>query len=308
MADPEDPDVVPVLGDGEAHVDAGAGVGVLPQQVRGGGPVQPFPGAHAELGADGGVHEAPVDVGEPVDLGGRVWVEQGNAVLVGVGGLPGHEVLDVVLPGGAVHLLGDVRGQRVGLEVLRQGQGPEVAAGGCGCVHQLPVPELGLDDVPERLPGQTGLLGRQGGVAEPGAGRGDLDALAGLAVLEPAHRRRAHEVAGVDPAGSLHEQPVALTAVDHGDLAGEHDPVHPDGCGGVEHVGQVRVLPARADLGGHGGAVVEHAASSDVVRPEVLALAQMTVRRRAEGGAALLLAHRAALELAVGHGDPSSAI
>ncbi len=100
----EQADVVPVLGDGEADVEAGTSVGILLEQLVGGGPVEPLGGADAEFAADAGVHEPTVDVGEGVDLLLLLGVDQRDAVFVAAEVGAGDEVVVVMLAAGRVDL------------------------------------------------------------------------------------------------------------------------------------------------------------------------------------------------------------
>ncbi|VRM34678.1 Uncharacterised protein [Streptococcus pneumoniae] len=113
-------------------------------------------------------------------------------------------------------------------------------------------------------------------------------------------------MSSVDPAGSLHQQPVALARRGHRGLAREEDPVHTDGGRSVEHVGEVRVLPTRADLRRHRLPVVQHAPARGVVRPQVLAGGEVAVGHRAERGGGVVAqasAPSGTLAVGVGHGD-----
>ena len=82
VLDPEQSDVRPGVWDAEAHMHPGTGVGVLPQQIRGLLPAQPPPRTNPQLPTHRPVHEPPVHVREPADLGGLRRIVQRQTVRV----------------------------------------------------------------------------------------------------------------------------------------------------------------------------------------------------------------------------------
>lgn len=234
MLHTEQPDVVPVLWDGEAHMEPSARVRILLEQLVGSCTVQAASGTDPELAADTGVHEAAINVGELGDLLGLGGIDQRDAVLIVGEVRTGDQVVVVVLPAGRVDLVCDVgiHGHRV--DVAGERECPQVRPCGCRAVEQPCALVCSPKDRRRGVPRLPRLRGRQRAVSEPFLSGTNLDLETGGLVLEPTSRR-----AVVDPVRSglpprrLHIQPVTDARCRLRALARQHDAVRTVSRGGV---------------------------------------------------------------------------